>query len=170
MKYIITLILISFSQSTMADNTLRFSDYTSNLRVIEIDNTQSVVRFSGEVEVSGTIVFRLDMLSETEYGEPLFVDFIPAPNQTSLFPEVISGFYAGSLKQISLLNTDELYTRLFGSESEHKSRELRIAGTLRLNSFSTRVECDSRQYSANLVSFSQNESMSAINRQPIYGC
>ena len=170
MKHAITLMLLLCSQPTMAESSLIFSDYTSDLRVSEIDNTQHLVRFSGEVEVSGTVVFSLDMLSETEFGEPLFVDFIPDPDQIALFPEVVSGFYAKSLNQISLLNTDELYTRIFGSESEHTSRELRIAGTLKLTSFSTRVECDSRHYSASLVSFSQNASVAAINRQPISGC
>ena len=168
-KYLLCSVLLA-STAAPADERVIFSDYQGSLRVKEVDGTRHVVRFSGEVEVSGTLVFSLDRLSETEFGDPLFARFIPDSDQLDRFPQVVEGFYPAPLERISLINIGELYAQLFGADTRATSAELRKAGTIKLAAYATSVECDSRQYYAQVESFEPVESLAAINTTPLLGC
>lgn len=99
------------------------------------------------------------------------------PSKPALFPEVTSGFYAKELVKIELVKSDEVKELLF-SESEWQeviSKKLGFVsrrGTIEIREYVTSIECDSRYYSAELVSFksSQSEVSYAQNRPELAGC
>ncbi len=170
MKFTLILLLLIYSQISFGESSIKFSSYESDLRIDEIDNKNLVVTFSGEVELSGTLVFRLDMITDSEFGEPLFIDFIPDNDQLALLPQVTEGFYAKVLDRMSVFGAEELYHQLYGEGFTSKERELRKVGILRVKSYATSVECDSRQYFARLISFEPSKLVANINTAPINGC
>ena len=168
---ILTLVLIlSFSKVAFSEVKMTFSEYQSDLKIKEVNASYDAVSFSGEIKASGTIVFRLDRLSDSEFGDPLFVDFIPDQDQLILFPEVISGFYAKKVERISLLGTKGLYQQLFGHHSKSTVREVRKYGTVQIEAFGTSIECDARRYYAKLIKFTVIDVYASINNQAISGC
>lgn len=165
-----SIILLACSPALIAEDRLTFSDYKSQLRIKNINYKNNSIEFTGEIELTGTLVFRLDKTSNTEFGSPLFIDFIPNKNELPLLPQVTKGFYAAGLKSISLLNAQDLYEQLFGKGYKSPTREQRISGIITLKSYSSSVECDSRHYSATIVNFEKQTSTSMVNKEPISGC
>ena len=169
-RYIVTIILITCASALSADEKVKFSTYESNLKVSEISYGSPYIEFHGEIEVQGTIVFRLDMLSETEFGQPIFADFIPDNNQLNLFPQIIDGRYPKKLERVSLLNTEEAYKQVYKVSTKHATREIRKPGTAILTTDATSIECDSRQYMAKLKAFTINHSVEVVSTKKVSGC
>lgn len=149
---LISLLLLLTSSALMADENVKFSDYTSNLKIKEISYGMPHVQFSGQLEIKGTLVFRLDRLSETEFGEPIFADFFPNEDQRDLFPQVIEGRYAKKLESIGIININEAYKQAFGELQKHDTRKISVSGVIIVEDYTTTIECDARQYFARMIS------------------
>ena len=147
-----------------------FSQYSGVFTVANIYGSPRVTRFNGEVLVTGEMVFRFDQISETEVGELMFADFIPDEEYVSMFPQVEQGFYAMSLKSVSIMNADEALSKVFEADVLEKMKHstsgvISKHGAVMLNEYSVFIECDSRQYTAHVVSFEQENDMAST--QPI---
>lgn len=153
-----------------------FSSYANEFQVSTIYGTPRVTKFTGQVSVTGEVVFRFDMLSETEIGELMFADFIPDKKYADTFPQVVEGFYAKPLSNISLMNGEESLRKVF-TEDEIKQLSSESNGTISkqgvvlLYEYSVYVECDSRQYTAFLASFEYNNSaIASHDMEELSGC
>jgi hypothetical protein len=166
----ITLMLVFFSSTSLSAENVRFSDYESHLRIKEISFESPYIKFKGQIEVEGTLVFRLDMLTQTEFGEPMFADFIPRNDRLDLFPQVIEGRYPKKLVQLGVSNMHEIYGQFVGDDVEHKNNEVRIHGTALFESYTTTIECDSRKYFATLVKFLPSKDIASTDQKSIIGC
>jgi len=153
-----------------------FSQYSGEFTVANIYGSPRVTRFNGEVLVTGEMVFRFDQISETEMGELMFADFIPDEEYISMFPQVEQGFYAKSLKSVSITNAVEALSKVFEGEALEKIKHstsgvISNRGAVLLNEYSVFVECDSRQYTAHVVSFEQeNDLVSTQSIEDLSGC
>lgn len=166
----ITLILLSFSSTSFSAENVRFSDYESNLRIKEISFESPYIKFKGQIEVEGTLVFRLDMITQAEFGEPVFADFIPRNDRLDLFPQVTEGRYPNKLVQLVISNMREIYDQLVGDDVEHKTNEVRIHGVALFESYATTIECDTRKYFATLVKFLPSKDIASTDQKSIIGC
>jgi|GEM_PF-6088952 len=167
--------LFSHAQAEQSDEE-KFSKYSGEFTVATIYGTPRVTRFAGEVLVRGEMVFRFDQISATELGELMFADFIPDEEFRSMFPQVEQGFYAMPLSSVSISNSEEALSQVFDEVElqelkDSASSTLSKRGTVKVNEYSVFVECDSRQYTAYLVSFEQESEIASKEiKEGLSGC
>ena len=175
LKYLIYLLLILpvavYSKTPQVQS---FNEYSGDFKVSTVNFDYLQVSFDGSETVSGEVIFEL--VPEDDYENEIYkVSFIP--ENISVFPSIESGFYAKQLKKIDLLNHNEAKSLIF-SDSEwaqilkQKKRFVSKRGKVEIIKYATSVECDSRQYYAEVKSFSTHQLKVSYseNRKVMAGC
>ncbi len=162
-----TIVLASAEKSQV------FSDFSGSFKLASIDPVTYSTSFAGRQQARGEIVFEI-VLDENEENSVRSISFIP--DDPSLFPAVASGFYARAATKIELINTERVKELLFldfewrKALAEQKSF-ISKRGSLELKSYTTTIECDTRQYFAEMVSFSASQEVSFFEtRSGLAGC
>ena len=150
-----------------------FSNFSGSFKLASIDSATYSTSFAGRQQATGEIVFEI-ALDENQESSVRSISFIP--DDPNLFPAVASGFYAKAATKIELINTERVKELLFldfewrKALAEQKSF-ISKRGSLELKSYTTTIECDTRQYFAEMVSFSASQEVSFFEtRSELAGC
>lgn len=172
----LTLLLLLFCASISANDKKQvFNDYSGNFKLSETNPEVFTTTFRGEVTILGELVIELIDNGEPNKVHPYKVSLIP--DDKNILPYIQSGFYSMNLQKVDFLNAEYALNSTFsqeeikipeGSESIFLSKR----GYFTLNEYATSVECDSRQYYANFVSYKPESGMVAyhVDRKELHGC
>lgn len=152
----------------------KFNEYSNDFRVDSVNFSYYAISFSGAVKSTGEIVF--EMVHDDGYENEIYkIVFIP--EDASIFPAISEGFYPKELDKIGLLNLSEVKALLFSDEEweaaiSQKPRYISLRASLVLEQYGTSVECDTRQYYANISSVSKDNIKLAYHavRPDVAGC
>lgn len=154
-RFFLFLSLIAFTSFVLAaDRELKFSDYDSALKLVSIDQHESIAKFEGHLIVTGTIFFEFDSSDGVHAVDILFAKFVPDTASMQNLPIVIAGYYPGPLRFISLEPANAALEAIYGKEKAVTLRhgdklEIHSAASLELMNYTTEIECDSRSYWSN---------------------
>jgi hypothetical protein len=156
-SYVALLFLVS-SLASAEPASVEFSAYTGDVTISKIYRDSADAAFSGTIETEGRLVFTLDMLTETTFAGIQSINLVPDHRHLSKFPQVVAGFYPGRLEKIYIQNLQDALAMTYnGTEEEFVSgaenRKIAVRGTFEIKNYGTSVDCDARQYWAELVSF-----------------
>lgn len=148
--------VLTFSLNALSNEVQnqKFNSYSGDFRLSSVNFTYYVAAFSGSQIAKGEVIFELREFEG--YDNSIYkVAFIP--DQPSLFPYIVDGFYAKNLVKIDLLNHSKAKELLFSDEEwkvevakgiPYISKE----ASIEVVNYATSVECDSRQYYAEILS------------------
>ncbi len=179
MKFISYFILAALSCDAYASHKEEvFSNYHPNFEIASTDNQYHTTYFEGSIEVSGELVFTLDMLSEDSFVTILAIHLKPDENYLQNFPAVNDGYKPREVLKIELFNIEKISRMVFNKTPEEvargsQSRFLSVRGKFLIGSYATTIECDNRLYWAHLEKFTKpSEFKIAIfrERSDIVGC
>lgn len=155
MKYLLfALASIVASVAIAGSSELKWSSYSPELKLKSVDSKLNVVKFSGEITVSGELVFTFEGDGNT--GDLMWAHLIPDPTDVDRLPQVTDGFYAAPLKYIWVASPDRVLRMAFGQSkaayySKGASRYVSRRVTARLRDYTSTIECDHRGYVATIV-------------------
>ncbi len=101
---------LAFSQ----ENTQVFNDYTGNFSVESVNFTHYTVSFKGEATVVGELIFDLRH-GEGPDPEGIIYKIKFIPDDTNIFPEISSGFYAKPLTGIDFYDRLAVKEKIFNA-------------------------------------------------------
>src|SRR5690348_6417994 len=114
---------------------------------------------SRTVTATGTMYFELDMVAEEspDADGVNFAFFVPDASSLSKFPAVTSGEYAAPVRHISFEPADQALVAAVGASSAQRILHggqpiIAMPVTVTLRNFRSKIECDSRNYYATLIS------------------
>ena len=149
-----------------AGENLEFSHYSSSLRLAHENMTDLSAEFSGEITISGQLEVSFSR------GEAYFF-----PNEPSLImlPKVLNTLYPGAPTSIYIGSGAEILNMVLSKQSaielllaEQSSFESPAIITLR--NLKTSIECDSRAFSATIVTISLKPENETLSTKPYSGC
>lgn len=152
----------------------KFNEYSGDFKIDSVNFSYFAISFSGKEESEGEIVFV--MVPDDGYEDEIYkIEFIP--DDSSVFPSISEGFYPKKLNKIGLLNHSKVKELLFTKEEwdavvSKKQRFISTRATIVLEKYGTSVECDSRQYYANISGVKKDKGALAYHsvRPDVSGC
>ncbi len=176
MRYFFLWIAMTLMSSlTYAQQPQYFNDYSSLMTVKSVDFEYLVTAFNGTESTSGEIIIALvddDLDGKMDVYKAAFI-----PSNDEIFPYVIAGFYAQKLIKIDLVNTDKVIDLLFTDSQWQeviKANKSYVSkkGVVSVKNYATSVECDSRQYYAEITAFTLDfeEITMSDTRKEMHGC
>ncbi len=176
MKYLMTLLAAALiSPVGFAEQSQYFNAYGGSITVKSVDFQHFSMAFYGTEASQGEVVFELLDDDQSGHREIYKASFIP--NDIELFPYVIAGFYSKKLIKIDLLNYDKARDLLFTANEWEEAATTKKAfiskkGLVTIKNYATSVECDSRQYYAEISDFKKETNDLAMfdTRNEMSGC
>lgn len=150
-KILFTILVLMFiAVAYSADKNVIFSKYDSALNYVSVNKYGAYV-FSGDIEVTGTLIFTFDMGSSSQAVDVLFARFVPDQESLKRLPVVIGGTNPGPIRYISLESAETALVYVFGKEKAGQLKhgngaKVSVPVTVRLMKLLTGVESDSRTY------------------------
>jgi hypothetical protein len=121
------------------------------------ESATQTATFKGPITVRGVLYFTFDMASETRMAGVLFAKFVPDPDMHARLPAAVSGHFAAPVRHVSFEPADNVLERtVSASEAARVShgfeRIITVPVEIVIDDYRASVECDSRVYSARLLS------------------
>ena len=176
MRHIAFVLLCAVAVATVvADDALLWSHYGPELKLASVDSKQHSAKFTGQVTISGELVFTFEG-NGTE-GDLLWAKLIPDPSEIGRLPQVIGGFYPAPLHDIWIRSADRVLVMAFGETkalyySRGASRYVSRSVTVILKDYASSVECDHRGYLATIVRIQDPllQAQTFDSRNDLHGC
>jgi hypothetical protein len=158
-----------------SDDGLRWSHYSPELKLASVDSTRHIAKFSGQITVSGELVFTFE--GDGNNGDLLWAQLIPDSGELGRLPQVVGGFYPGPLHDIWITPSDGALIMAFGRTkalyySKGGSRFVSRRARVTLRDYTSSVECDRRGYIATIVRIEKQLQQAQLSntRDDLHGC
>jgi hypothetical protein len=149
----------ALAQDDSARRNVTFSKHSAAVQLASYDKETSTHQFRGRLKLTGTLFLVFDMTAaDRANGEINFKKLVPDPASAALLPAVVQGFYPGPVAYVNVDVSQDQVERLFGGPqafarlSHGSSREVSTRVEVVVDRYAATVECDSRSYSAHVVS------------------